>query len=47
MLGAGTGMWSALSELTAVGTTVPMERDLEQEGLLKTPAGTATKTGSS
>lgn len=44
-LGAGPGMWLALSELTAIGEIVPV--DLRQEGLYKTPPGTAGKTGSS
>lgn len=44
-LGAGPGMWLALGELTAIGTIVPV--DLKQEGLYKTPPGTAGKTRSS
>lgn len=34
-LGAGPGIWLALSELTAVGIIVPMKRDLKQDALLR------------
>lgn len=43
-LGAGPGVCLTLRELTAIGMVVPMKRDLKQEGLLKTPLGTAGRT---